>query len=243
MSLGKCVRMIVAMLALAGSAMQGQQVPVTRDNRTIQVSATAEATAEADAATVHVGFQTYGSDSDAAYAAGSKLSNAIVAALKSTGVKEGAIESEDQSLAEMDQDNMPKEQRANRHYRLQQSWTVKTSAKDAARVLDAAVKAGANQSGQIDWRMADPDALHAKAVEAAVAKARKNAEGIAAGLGVRAGALLYASNDRPFLNRIQNLVSPSSAASEVNAKSVRPLATRPQQMRDSATISAVYAIE
>jgi uncharacterized protein YggE len=55
---------------------------VSKDNRTIAVTTSADATADADTVTVQIGFIAYGADQDSAYATGSKISNAIAAALK-----------------------------------------------------------------------------------------------------------------------------------------------------------------
>ena len=240
---------IVAVAVCVGlNAGHAQQVAVNKDNRTILVSAAGNSSAEADAATVYVGFQVYGPDSDAAYARGSKASNEIATALAKAGVRKDAIESDTQTITQtqpFELQNLSPDQRAERVFRLQQSWTVKTTAKSASQVLDIAVKAGANTSGQIDWRMADPDALHAKAVADAMARAKKNAENIAVGMGVKLGALIYASNDRPVqFDRIQTYSQMGKGAMLVGeASSVAPLAVNPRKIEDAATIYAVYAIE
>lgn len=243
--------LVIALLgALAIGATGAQQVEITKANRTIFVSAVGNASIEADAATVHIGYQVYGPDSETAYARGSKASNEIVAALTQAGVPKDAIESETQTIAEAqpyEQNNLTPAQRADRTFRLQQSWTVKTSAKDASHLLDIAVKAGANASGQIDWRMADTDALHAKAVEDAMARAKKNAESIATGMGVKLGVLIYAGNDRPpSFDRIQ-VYTQMGANATINGRAVDnkvlPLAVNARKIEDTATIYAVYAIE
>lgn len=241
---------VVAMACSLGlSAGHAQQVQVTKDNRTLFVSATGNASAEADAATVHIGFQVYGLDSNTAYARGSKVSNEIVAALTQAGVPKDVIESETQTIAEAqpyELNNLTPAERADRVFRLQQSWTVKTAGKNANQVLDIAIKAGANASGQIDWRMADPDALHAKAVEDAMARAKRNAENIASGMSVKLGALIYASNDRPAgRDRLfENYAMLQSApVGGIVMKQVVPIAVNPRRIEDSAIIYAVYAIQ
>jgi uncharacterized protein len=224
-----------------------QQVQVNRENRTILVSAMGKASAGADAATLHIGYQIYGPDSATAYARGSKNSNEISSALIQAGVPKDAIESETQSIAEVqpfELNHLPEAERADRAFRLQQSWTVKTSAKDASRVLDIAVKAGANASGQIDWSMADPDALHAKAVEDAMARARKNAEAIAAGMTVKLGSLIYAGNEQPSGTvRLEQFAKLQSAPNAMETVQIAPLAVNARKIEDTAIIYAVYAME
>ena len=142
--------------------MSAQQIVVNKDNRTIAVTTSADATVDADTAIVQIGFIVYGPDQQTAYANGSKISNAVVGALTGGGVDREAIESQNQGIAPVQQyagqDWTPAE-KAERKFQVVQSWSVKTAAKNAAQVLDLAVKAGANQSGQIEWTIADEDGL------------------------------------------------------------------------------------
>jgi uncharacterized protein YggE len=235
-----------AVLAIPGIAASSpaQQIEVNKTNRTIAVTATDKATAAAEVATVHIGFQVYAADSQAAYALGSKTSNAIITALKKTGVEDAAIQSEVQNMAPVQQyeiQNLPENQKAQRQFQVTQSWSVKTSAKNAASVLDTAVQAGANQSGQIDWDVADPDALEGQAAESALKRAHAIADQMAKGLGATLGQLVYASNqvaERPVpLNIGGPMLMKSSAGPPA------PLALSPQKVTRSATVYAVFAIE
>jgi uncharacterized protein YggE len=199
----------------------------------------------ADTATVHVGYVTYGPNADEAYAKGSKLSSAIVAALKNAGVHEDAIESASQNLTETPQfelEKLPPAEQAQRRFQLDQSWTVKTAAKDAASALNAAVNAGANRSGAIDWSVKDENGLEAQAAAKALARAHEIAAQMAKGLGIQLGALLYASNQPP-----QHAPGPlafrAMAASPQAKEETKPLVLRPQKVERSATVYAVFAIQ
>jgi uncharacterized protein YggE len=102
------------------------------------------------------------------------------------------------------------------------------------------VKAGANQSGQIDWGFKDENAPEAQAAAKALKRARAQAEGMAAGLNAKLGALLYASNEvqagpRPVMY--------ARAAAPMAMDKVEPLAINPREIEKSATVSAVFAIE
>jgi uncharacterized protein YggE len=233
----------VAFAAIASA--QGQQIEVNKSNRTIAVTATDKATADAEVATVHIGFQVYAPDSQSAYALGSKTSNAIIAALKKAGVEDSAIQSETQNVAPVQQyeiQNLPEAQKAQRQFQVTQSWSVKTSAKNAASVLDAAVQAGANQSGQIEWDVADPDALEAQAAESALKRAHAIADQMAKGLGTTLGPLVYASNQVP--ERPMPIAMAANGALMMKAdKVVAPLALSPQKVTRSATVYAVFSIE
>jgi uncharacterized protein YggE len=236
---------IVALLFCGGTVqLFAQQIQVNKDNRTIAVTTSAEAAIPADTAAVHIGFLTYGQNEQAAYASGSKISNAIAHALKEAGVPEDSIQSQNQSISPVaqygNQDWTP-EEKVERKFQVVQSWTVKTGAKNAASVLDAAVQAGANQSGQIDWTVADADALQNKAAEKALTRARQVASQMAQGLNATLGALIYASNEAP-----SQPVEPMPRAGAMSLKAenrVAPLSIQPAKVSRSATVYAVFAIQ
>jgi uncharacterized protein YggE len=236
-------RLIAIALCTASLAGSAQTIQVSKENRTISVTATDKITAMADMATVHIGFIVYGPSSDAAYANGSRTSNAIVKALTAAGIPSASIESENQAVAPVQNYQVEKltdAEKAQRKFQVTQSWTVRTNANDASRVLDLAVKAGANQSGQIDWSFKDENAPEAEAAAKALQRARTQAEEMARSLNAKLGALLYASNEvqaspiRPFMRAM---------AAAPMAEKVEPLAINPRQIEKSATVHAVFAIE
>ena len=233
-----------AILAVAG--VSAQQIQVNKDNRTIAVSTTDTATAEADTATVHIGFQSYAADQQTAYANGSKTSNAIAKALETAGVKKDAIQSDSQSINRVqpfELQNLPPDQKVQRQFVVQQSWSVKTSAAAAAGVLDAAVKAGANQSGQIEWSVADADALESQAAGKALKRAQEIASRMAQGLGAKLGPLVYASNQNPEAPGPRPMMAMAAPQDMAKADAVEPLAINAQKVTSSATVYAVFAIE
>jgi uncharacterized protein len=236
---------VVAASVLAHAQMPGQGITVSKDNRTIAITATDSVIALADVATVHVGFQVYGVDHDATYAAGSKASNAIVSALKGAGVPQNAIESQNQNLREVqpfERQNFTDAEKAARHFVLDQSWTVRTNATDAARVLDVAVKAGANQSGQIDWSLKDENGPQAAAAGKALQRARAVAEEMAKGLNVKLGTLIFASNETQGAP-VQPVMAKMDRAMSTVTVTAQPLAINGRQIEKSATVYAVFAID
>ena len=233
---------IALVVCTAAVTVSAQTIQVSKENRTISVTATDKVTAMADTATVHVGYIVYGPTSDAAYANGSRTSNAIVKALREAGVPSDAIESENQSVAPVQEYQVEKltdAEKAQRKFQVTQSWTVRTQANDAAKVLDLAVKAGANQSGQIDWSFKDENAPETQAAAKALQRARTQAEQMAQSLNAKLGALLYASNEvqaspiRPVMMR----------AMVAQKADTQPLAINPRQIEKSATVTAIFAIE
>ncbi len=244
----KSTVLCLAALAFGAAAIpitaSPQIIQVNKENRTIALTASDKTLAMADTASVHIGFIAYGPDSDTAYANGSRVSNAIVKALKTAGVASDDIESENQNVSPVQDyqvDKLTPEEKAQRKFQVTQSWTVRAPAGDAAKTLDLAVKAGANQSGQIDWSLRDENALQAEAAAKALQQARTQAEEMAKSLNARLGALLYASNQteaappRPLMRA---MAGPSMAIEKVE-----PLAINPRRIEKSATVYAVFAIE
>ena len=234
-------------LAAASLTSYAQQIVVSKDNRTIAVTTSADANAPADTVTVQVGFVAYGADQESAYALGSKTSNAIATALKAAGIPQDAIQSESQSITPVQQytnQEWTPAEKAERKFQVQQIWSVKTAAANGAKVLDVAVKAGANQSGQMNWSVADQDALQAKAAKLALDRARQIAQQMAAGLSAAMGPLVYASNEapargpQPLMMRAQSMMAAAPAPKEVE-----PLSVSAPKVTASATVYAVFSIQ
>lgn len=239
----KILQITAIALCTATVAVSAQTIQVSKENRTISITATDKVMAIADVATVHVGFIVYGPDSDAAYANGSRTSNAIIKALTNAGIPSAAIESENQSLAPVQNYQVEKltdAEKAQRKFQVTQSWTVRANANDASKILDLAVKTGANQSGQIDWSFKDENAPEAEAAAKALQRARAQAEQMAQSLNAKLGVLLYASNEvqaspvRPMMRAM---------AGSMAMDKVEPLAINPRQIEKSATVTAIFAIE
>jgi uncharacterized protein len=234
-----------ALGTMANLPASAQTIQVNKENRTIAITATDKVTAIADIATVHIGFIAYGPESDTAYANGSRVSNAIVKALTAAGVPSDAIESENQNVSPVQDyqtDKLTPAEKAQRKFQVTQSWTVRTNADDTAKILDLAVKAGANQSGQIDWSLKDDNAAQSEAAAKALQRARTVASDMAKGLSAKLGVLLYASNEaqaeppRPLMRAM-------SAAPKNGGGGGVPLAINPRQIEKTATVYAVFAIE
>lgn len=229
---------------------QAQTIQINRDNKTIAISTTDEATAIADIAAITVGFEVYGVDSESTYADGGKTSHAVLEALHKAGVEDKSIESSGQGLqrnTDFDDKEKP-EQRAKKQYVFRQSWEVSVAPQTAAEAIRVSIAAGANKSGAIDWKLSDRKTLQAKAAEAALVKARNVAARMADGLHVKLGALIYASNETPntklyFARPSQAMVLNTSSAS-ISSMIVSPtLEIRPQTVREEATVYAVFSIE
>lgn len=238
----------VAMMGIV-PVLQAQDAPalaVSKANRTVAITATEHVTHMAEIGVVHVGFVQYGPTRERTYATGATTSNAIMNAMLAAGAKKDAIQSESQEISETQIFNNPPlptaEERRIKAFNLRQSWTVRVAADDAAKLLDVAVKAGANQSGQIDWQLTDPNAAQAEAAAKAIQRAQAQAKAMASGLGVHLGDLLYASNQvegspvHPLPMRMKAMGGPLMA-------SAPPLAINAREIETAATVYAVFALE
>jgi uncharacterized protein YggE len=234
----------------AAGLVSAQTIQINRENKTIAISTTDEATATADIAATTIGFEIFGPDSLTVSAEGGKLSHAILDALHKAGVEDKAIESSSQGIERnnnFDEKEKP-EQRVKMQYIFRQSWEVNVPPQSAAEAIRVAIAAGANKSGSIEWRFSGRKDLQAKAAGNALVKAREVATRMASGLNVKLGALIYASNETPntkiyFARPAQGVYLNTSSASLSSIVSGPPLEIRPQTIREEATVYAVFAIE
>jgi uncharacterized protein YggE len=231
----------LALLAVGVAPLSSQTIQVNKENRTIAITTSDEAEATADVAVVTVGFHIYGIDQDSTYAEASRTSNAIIKAIQDLGVKPDSIESSNQSLSPIDESDKLHFAKGLR-FTFQQSWRVTVPAKSSAEVLHTAITAGGNDSGGIQWKLANDDSLEAEAAQKALGHAQQIAERMANGLHAKLGPLVYASNQTPRtgFNGMLYTQSASVASSKVNLK---PLAISPEKISKSATVYAVFAIE
>jgi uncharacterized protein YggE len=228
---------IFATLAAPLSAIAQQasqpQLKVDSSNRTLTVTAEDSVSVEPEVAILHIGFDTQPGDAKSVYAQGAQTSNAIISALKQAGVQESDIRSETQYLG---RDYSTKEKK----FKLTQRWTVRTTPERAAEILDTAITAGANNSGDIEWTVKDEKALEAQALDRAADRARSNAAVLAKGMGVRLGALIYVSNQ--ISGGVYPRPMPMAMAKAAEAPT-QPLAIEPHKVSRQASVYAIFAIE
>lgn len=251
------LRVSVAIPCLAACAAislfaSAQTIQIDKNNKTIAISTTDEATATADIAAITIGFEVFGADSDSTYADGGKISHAVLDALHKAGVEDKSIESSGQGLDRNTNfdDKDTSEQRAQKQFVFRQSWEVSVPPQSAAEIIRAAIAAGADKSGAIDWRLSDRKALQAKAAEAALIKARAVATQMADGLHVKLGDLIYASNETPntrifFAHPQQGTGFGNGLGGSAGGvfAMLPTLEIRPTTIREEATVYAVFAIE
>ena len=205
------------------------------NSRTLSVSANESVIVEPDLAILHIGFDTPPEDLKSAYADGAHRSNAIIAAVKQGGIQADAIRSECQYL-ERDWGSQHK-------FRLAQQWTVKVAPQRASEILDIAISAGANSSGQIEWTVKDPKSLDDEALDRASARANEKAAVLAKGMGAHLGTLINASNQISVPQFPMPMMQSLAYAGVAKANTPPPLVIEPHQVSREATVYAVFAIE
>ena len=226
-------------VAAIAQTAENPSIQINKDNRTISISATDHAEADPDVADLHVGFTVYGATLLDAYKAASDSSNGITKAMLDAGATRSEIQSQSQRVSRLS-DYEIKTQKGMK-FSVQQSWTVSVDPKNAALILDAAVQAGANQSGDINWRLKNNVALDGQAVRLATEHARALAAELAKGLDVTLGKALYATN-----SVTSNFIGPRpmmSFAKSAEAAAPAPLAIEAQRVQSTATVQIIYAIE
>jgi uncharacterized protein len=238
-------KMLFLLPVLISAACVAQDIQINQQNKTIAVTADESVSADAEVAVLDIGYHNYAAAQDLAFGSNVRVARAITKALLQANVPEGNIETEKLRLgpaqAYQDWTEQMKKERA---FEAQQSWHVSVSVAQAKTVVDAAVRAGANEIDDVEWNVIDPVALQAEASGAALAKARSIAEQMAKGLGIKLGELVYASNRAPVPRMWRGMVQTSQAEVAGTATEQEPrLKLFPQKVKSDATVYAVFAIQ
>ena len=220
-----------------------QEIQVNRQNKTISITADESATADAEVATLDIGYHNFAATQEAAYRENLVVAEQITKALLGAKVPKENIETEKLRLGRTEADEKwTEEMKKERRFEAQQSWHVTVRSADAQGLVDLAVKAGANDVEDVEWNVADPLALQAKASGAALAKAKAIAEQMAKGLGTKLGELVYASNRAPVARAFRYATTVDTEAASISNREPK-LRLFPQKVKSEATVYAVFAIE
>ena len=235
---------VVAILA-GVSALFAQDIQVSRQNKTIAVTADDSVTADAEIAVLEIGYHNCASTQEAAFNENVRVADQITKALLDAKIPKANIETEKLRLSRTEIDEKwTNEMKKDRQFTAEQSWHVTVSATQAQTVADLAVKAGANELDDVEWNVADPIALQARAGSAALAKARAVADQMAKGLGTKLGELVYASNRAPVAKMWRGLTLKTETATlSYVAEKQAKLTLFPQKVKSDATVYAVFSIE
>lgn len=230
---------------LISTTCVGQDIQVNRQNKTIAVTAEESVTADAEIAILDIGYHNFAPSQDAAFRDNLRVAEQITQALLQAKIPANNIETEKLrlGLTQVTDEKWAEEMKKQRAFEAQQSWHVTVSVAQAQSLVDLSVRAGANEIDDVDWNVADPIALQARASGTALAKARSIADQMAKGLGTRLGELVYASNHAP-VNKLWRYSSAQTVMASATAIEGEPkLRLFPQKVKSDATVYAVFAIE
>jgi uncharacterized protein len=165
----------------AQQAAQGGATAVTPEG--ITVVGTGSATAAPDVAEWSFGVRSEAESAKNALATNAAAARRVIRALRSAGVRRDSIRTEQVSLWTQTDDN-------GRHvvgYTATNSVHVTVRIARAGAIVDAAVRAGANEVSGPTMIVSDTDAQYTQALDVAFDDARRHAEAIAAKAGVSLG--------------------------------------------------------
>lgn len=181
---------VLVALVAGGMYVTGKYVETRHmDQFTISVQGQGKVTAVPDIATLNFGVQTgRQKTADVAMRMLTENMTKVVEAVKAAGVEEKDITTQYLSLNPSYDWNEGR--RIDQGFEASQSLVVKVrDLKSISTVLDAAIKAGANQAGSVGFTIDDPEDLRQEAREQAIADAKMKAQKLAADLGVTLGRM------------------------------------------------------
>lgn len=189
--------MWIALVVLGGllfsAALFRPQVSVAQESvnhGTLDVTGQGVLTVDNDTASITLGFSTLRDTPAGAYQDMSDSMNKVVAALKAIGVQDKELKTGTFNLA--DEYDWSKSPRTFAGYRATNTLVITTQSLDkVADLIDAAVKAGANQVSGVNYSIKDTDELVDKALDLAVDDAKAKAERVAKRMGATVGGVLH----------------------------------------------------
>ncbi len=245
-------KLVLMGILLSCSALFAQTVQVSRENKTIAITADDSVSVDADMAILSLGYENYGVTEREVYDNNLKVSTRIVKAILGAGVKEGVIHTSKITVESVDPEKeWSPEDKRQRKYQAHQSWEITVPVAQAQKLVDLAMLNGVNKLEDVKWQFSNLPELQAKASGAALAKAKMIADQMAQGLGAKLGSLVFASNSAPVLDNFlfwrqyaSNMVVNTEAATVSSRKEIAPtLRLFPDKVKQSATVHAVFAIE
>jgi uncharacterized protein len=205
----------------------------------LSLSAEAEVARSPDTLRLSAGVVTEAATATDAMAGNAARMNAVVAALKAAGVAARDVQTSSLSLSPQ-QRYQPNQPPVITGYQARNSVTVKTTKlADAGKLIDALVKAGANEVNGPMFSLTDPESALNEARAAAVAKAQARAAIYAAAAGMvvkRIVSISEAGAEMPGPRPMLRTMAMADGAGE-------PTPVEPGELRLSAQISVTFELE
>ena len=184
---------LAAAVAFAGVGRPDTARGSAPDTRSVTVTGTASVQAVPDQAGFSAGVSADAATAKAALAANAAKASRVLEALQAAGVAKGDLQTQDVSVSP----------RWDEHGR-QDGFTAHTSVqvhvrdvRQAGRLIDAAVAAGATETSGPSFDRGDRDALYRDALKKAFAAARLKAETLAGEAGASLGPVLRIEESAP----------------------------------------------
>lgn len=225
--------------AIGGAPVAAAQTAPAAATPLAAITVTGEGTATAapDVAYLSLGVETSASTAKAAADANSSAMNAVIAAVKADGVADKNIQTSGYNIQPVYAQG-PNNQGGNTvtGYRVQNTVSVTVDdLSTVSKVLDDAVKAGANSDVGIRFAIKDTTALEKQALAAAMQQATAKAGALATAAGVKLGGVYNVTE--------QTTSSPRPVAQAAAAVASAPAATPIEQgqLTVQATVQAVFS--
>ncbi|HZD80830.1 MAG TPA: SIMPL domain-containing protein [Actinomycetota bacterium] len=220
--------------AMAGNGDPSSQKPV----HTITVTSTATVKAAPDEAVVDLGVSTSSPDSARAFAQNAADMQAVLDALKAAGIQQKDLQTLNVSL---DQRTVDKG-KPGEHREFVATNRVQVTVHDLSAVgsiIDAAVQAGADSVGSIDFRLANPNTVRADALASAVRGARAKADALAAAADAQV-VRVVTIQEQNFRTPMYSEALPAGFGAGA-VRAVTPIVP-PDTLQASVTVSVVWEI-
>lgn len=154
----------------------------SESHSTLQVHGEGQVQLKPDTAWIQLAVVTEGKTAGEALQANAERMNPVIARLRALGIGEKQMQTQGFNLYPIYNQADPP---AIVGHRAENTLRVEVPVAQAGQVLDEGVGAGANQSGGLSFGLLDDSAPRAEALRLAVQAARRDAEAVAAAMGVR----------------------------------------------------------
>ena len=227
--------LVLALVLLAGCG-EASTTPAGAAANTVTASGTGTTQAVPDTAEMSFGVTTMSSNAKSALDDASKIAAQIASALKKQGIAGEDIQTQDVSVYPQTVDQDGKQVITG----YQASLSVRVKVRDIAKlgeIISAANAAGANDISGPTFTIDDPAPARAKAIEEAVADARKSAEAMAKAAGKSVGAVLSMSSSDVGL-----VPGPMYSTSDM-VGAARDVPIEPGQLDITANVVVVFELK
>lgn len=183
---------LVLLLSFTLGNMKATAATVPENRSLLQVNGNAVITVKPDTALITLGVDTSSSSAEVAAQENADRMAKVLAALKELGLSDSEIATKGYNIYSYDQylGRTTGEDTVVTTYQVQNRIQITTKNLElVGQIVDAAVKAGANQVQGVSFDLADKEELQLQALKNAIKQAQTKAEAMAEGAGVQLGGI------------------------------------------------------